>query len=218
MTRFLSTLAVAAFVTGCAAHTSVTTAHTVGKGNFQGAIEPGVGAIPPITAPTFNAAFRYGVSEKVDIGFRFGTVSYELTTKYMFSDPESDGTVVSLAPATTFWFLSAGGAGGGFFRFDSPLLIGIPVGESQFIVGPNWSFWSTFAGGAGVSAGGFSMGPGAHLAYSAKMGDNFRLHPELSVKMPALISFASSSVGSSSGGSTAYPLVGFTLGFLFGGN
>ena len=226
MHRALTVAAFALLIGGCSTHTAVQTAHTVGKGNFQGAVEPGVAVLPGVSvngtgtgsavAPTLNGAFRYGVSEKFDFGVRLGTVSYELTGKYMFT--EDTGTVISLAPSTTFWFLSVGGAGGGFFTFQTPLLIGIPVGESQFIVGPNLVFYSAFGGGDGVSAGGVSMGPGAHLAFSAKLGDNFRLHPELSLKMPGLIGFASAGGNSAAGTGSATPIVGFTIGLLFGGN
>ena len=220
MTRAFSLLTIAALLGGCAAHTSVTTAHTVGQGNFQGAIEPGVGSVSGLTAPTFNAAFRYGVSEKVDLGARLGSTAYEVTGKYMFTDTE--GTVVSIAPAATLFALGGGGAVGGFFTASTPVLIGIPVGESQFIVGPNWVIFSAFGGGGGTSAGALTMGPGAHLAYSAKLGDKFRLHPELSLKLPGVINFASAGAGGSSvsGGATSagIPVVGFTLGMLFGGN
>jgi len=220
MTRVLSLLAIAGLVGGCASHASVTTAHTVGEGNFQGAIEPGVGSVSTDVAPTFNAAFRYGVSEKVDIGARFGSIVYELTGKYMFTDTE--GTVVSIAPAATLFAIGGGGGGAGFFTASTPVLIGIPVGESQFIVGPNWVIYSAIGGGAGVSSGGLTMGPGAHLAYSAKMGEKFRLHPELSLKLPGVINFASAGAGGSSvsagSTSTGVPIVGFTLGMLFGGD
>jgi hypothetical protein len=211
MFRPLSALAVAAFASGCSTHTAVTTAHTIGAGNFQGAVEPGVGAIPVaglgvVATPTFNIAFRYGVSDKVDMGARLGSTSYDINGKYMFTD--TDGTIVSLAPSMTVIAFAAGGLGGGFFRMDTPLLIGIPVGESQFIVGPNWTLNSVFAAAGPVATGAFTMGPGAHLAYSAKMGKSFRLHPELSVKTPFLIGAIPN----------ASPTIGFTLGMLFGGN
>lgn len=218
-----------ALLGACSSHGSIQTAHTVGKGNFQGAIEPGVVMIPntvtlsgapgTLIFPSVNFAGRYGVTEKFDLGARLGSSLYEITTKFQFTD--DGGTIISLAPDATFAAFAVNGAGGGFFRFQTPLLIGLPAGENQFIVGPNWVFNSAFGGGGGQTAAVTGMGPGVQVAYSAKLADSFRLHPELSVKFPGLIALGTTSgtAGTASAGATTLtPVLGVNLGLLFGGN
>ncbi len=221
-------VAALALAVGCSSHGSIQTAHTVGEGNFQGAIEPGLIAVPntvnlnggsgTTVLPTVNFAGRYGVTDRFDLGGRFGSSLYEITAKFQFTD--DDGTVVSLAPDATFAFFAVGGVGAGVFRTQFPLLIGIPTGDHQLVVGPNWVFATTAAGGGGGAAGGTAMGPGAQVAYSLKLSDGFRLHPELSVKFPGMIAVAAASGGgatASGAGSSTTPVIGFNVGLLFGG-
>lgn len=218
-------LVLSALLVGCATHGGLTTAHGVGKGNLQGAVEPGVGMVAgdggSVIYPNLNLAMRYGVSDKVDIGGRIGTTSYEVIGKYVFTDGGTDQLVVSVAPSATFWAFSFGGAGGGFFAYQLPVLFGIPTGESQLVVGPKLKHVVGLASGGDASSSGSVIFGGAVVGYSAKLGDKFRLHPEVAVDVPLIAGASASAGGDSVGGSTSVggaALVGVNLGLLFGGN
>ena len=87
-----------------------------------------------------TVSVRGGVTDRLDIGGRIGQNLWDLHMKYQFSDPEGTGPVISFAPAISVypWLATAGdaGAGGLLGMVNLPVLIGIPVGEHQFVVGP----------------------------------------------------------------------------------
>lgn len=214
--------------TGCAT-SSVQTARTNGEGNFQFGVEPGVigalatggGATAGGVFPAFNIAGRYGISDSVDIGARIGSVGYEIQTKFMFTDPaDLSSTAISLAPAFTAIGYGGGGAGVGggvFFAVARvPLLVGIPVGDSEFVVAPRVSP-AFFAGGAGgESAGGFFLSAGGSAGFAARLGDKFWLMPEAGIDVP-VVAGAVTSGGSGAGAGFGGFIFNATVGLLFGG-
>lgn len=213
-------------LSGCAA-TAVQTARTNGAGKFQAGVEVAGGRsavtileeadIPlDTTIPVvgFNAAFRLGVHDNVDLGIRLGTTLYEIQLKGMFTEPDSP-VIVSLAPAFSYMPV------GEFFRWGNvpvPVLIGIPLGDGhEAVFAPrlrynfsvieiqNQEVLRTSAVSGGLSAG-----------FAWRIGGAFTLLPELGVDFPitdnievlgGLASF------SGIGGTTTT----FTVGFLFGG-
>jgi hypothetical protein len=209
---------------GCGVHSGVTTAHTVGKGAFQGAIEPGAviaaGGGASGAAPTLNFAFRYGVSDKVDFGVRLGTTTYELFTKVMLTEPDPSAVVASVAPHATVWALAIGGAGFGFFDLKVPVLIGVPVGESQLVLAPKARVFGALAGGSGASAQATLLMLGGGVGFSGKVGEKFRIHPEVTADIPVAAIAGASAGGTGTAGAavtTGGVLVGVNLGFLIGG-
>ncbi|MCA9570162.1 MAG: hypothetical protein KC656_20100 [Myxococcales bacterium] len=208
-------LLAALFLTGCAP-TLVQTARTVGEGNFQGAIEPGFTMVSAdgVTGgvPVVNFAGRYGVSEKVDVGVRIGSVGYALQGKFALTDPtDAAKTQISIVPE-----VSAIAAGGAFLaRANVGALFGIPVGESELTIGALTSNTIGGAGGAGGGAGGFVSQVGGSVGYAAKLGA-VRLMPEVGFK-PLVIGGGTASGAGSSGGVAFVPNVSFALGILVGG-
>lgn len=209
---------------GCATHGGVTTAHPIGEGNVQVGLEPGAavgaGGGQSAVLPTFNVAVRYGLSERAEIGGRLGTSAYEILGKVQLNTPGSD-MPISIAPSGHFVAFGAGGASAAYAAYQVPLLIGVPMGESQLVVGPKLKQHIFVGGGGGASAGGTVISGGGVVAYSLKAGDKFRFHPEVSFDVPFLGAVGGSAGGQGGGGAAVGAggaLIGFNLGLLFGGD
>lgn len=218
----------AVLLAGCSAHGGIQTAHGIGEGNFQGAVEPGaflgassagIGGVP-----TLNFAGRYGISDKVDLGLRFGSTLYELTGKVQFMGEGPDTQAGSVAPSLSYFGLKIDGEGATALNLRTPVLFGIPQGENQLVVGPNLGFTHLNTSLEGTTTNVWFLAAGGQVAYSAKLGDNFRLHPELALLVPVVFGVGATStttdlVDTSTSGVTASgTLIGLNLGLLFGGN
>ncbi len=202
--------AVAVVATGCW-NSTMQRAETLGQGNFEIAIEPGVVGVAGTSVddvgvgggflPSFNLAARFGVSDRVDLGARLGSGFAEFQMKFMLTDPSAD-TKISLAPYVTPAVFGGGGAAAGFLRAKVPLLIGFAAGaNNQVVLGPSIGTWAFLAGGGGAAAGGAAIYPGMSIGYSAQVGDSVRLHPEIGVDIPL--------VGVGGGGGFVDGAVGF---------
>jgi hypothetical protein len=222
----LSTFAVSVFaaaLSGCATIGTLQTAETNGAGQFQGAIEPAffgsAGSNGSGGFGYFNVSGRYGVNDRVDIGGRLGTSGLELTTKFMLTDPnDSRATQVSIAPSGGGIFFALGGAGGGIFNFQIPLIVGIPVGRHQLVVAPK--LHTLFAGGGsgGESAGVFVGSLGSSIGFAAKVAPSVRLMPEFAFVVPVVGGAAASGQGSEVvSGFADGVLFQASIGILFGG-
>lgn len=140
---------------GCATLGSIQRANTIGKGNWQGGIEPGVKGISTDgqvrVSADMAASIRAGVSDRVDLGGRIGQNFYDIHMKYQLTETDSSGPIVSFAPS--FSILGLPWDGGVFLwgQVNLPVLIGVPVGQSQIIFGPRLmdSFFGAAFGGEG---------------------------------------------------------------------
>jgi hypothetical protein len=216
MTSRALALAIAAMLglTGCPSIQSVQTAETVGEGNFQFAIEPGVigvaGGGTGGVLPTINLSARYGITDRFDLGGRFGTSLIELHVKYMFTDPSTaDSTVqAALAPQLGGVFIGGAGASAGYGWLTVPVLIDIPVGEHDFVIGPRAQVIFVGAGGAS----GAVLNVGSSVGFAAKVGKAARILPEFALVVP---------VFAGAGGETAFvgegALFTVNVGILLGG-
>lgn len=215
----MMTLAAVAMTGGCGSLGSVQRANTLGQGNVQVGIEPGViggaGGGAAAVGPSFDVSARGGISDKTDLGGRIGTGRYDIHMKTMFTDPESGGVVISLAPATTFF--GAGGTGGGGFLWtvNLPVLIGIPTGKSQIVLGPRLINVLTIGGAGGASGTVNVLSAGSSFGYALSLGDKFGMIPEFTIAVPVVGSAANGGESGSAalGGGL---LFSFKLGFLIG--
>lgn len=180
-------------LTGCPSIQSVQTAETVGEGNFQFAVEPGVIGVAatdadfPVVVPTINLSARFGVSERVDIGGRFGTSLIELHGKFMFTDPLDPGAVhVAFAPQLGGIFLAAGGESVSYGWLNAPILVDVPVGDHDVVLGPRVHTTFLGASGSGVSGGGAIVSVGSSVGFAARVGSNARVLPEFSLVVPVV--------------------------------
>lgn len=213
-----------ALAVGCATHGGVTTAHPVGQGNVQVGIEPGAAMVSgvdrPAVAPTFNVAVRYGVSDRVDLGGRLGTTGYELLGKIQLNQPGAD-VPISVAPSGHVVAWGRNDHGFAYVQYQVPLLVGIPLGESQLVVGPKVRHMIAVGGAGGHSSGGSVLMTGGVVALSLKAGNTFRFHPEVALDVPTIgtgLGEIGGGGGVAVGGGIGAALIGFNLGLLFGGD
>ena len=166
----------------------------LGKGNFEGAIEIGSSGIATGVAgevgaaPIVQAAGRVGVSDRVDIGALIGNgIGFELQSKFQLTNPESPFGV-AIAPQLTPLFFGVGGAGAGFVRFKVPVLLGFDVGQSQIVIGPAINASTAVAVAGTEAAAEWIVDPQLAVGVSLQVADNLRLHPEVGMAGPWLIS------------------------------
>lgn len=214
-------IALMAISSGCAT-SAFQTARTNGAGNFQFGVEPGIVGVSGggigLFAPSFNIAGRYGISDSIDIGARIGSLGYEVQTKFALNDHSAlDSLALALAPS--FTAIGFGGGGAGFFLLTAriPFLIGIPVGDSEFTLGPRLSPAFIAGGAGGDSAGGFGLSAGLSVGFAARVGDKFWIMPEGSIDTPLFGAVAAG--GDSASGTSFGDVVTYNAGvaLIFGG-
>lgn len=210
--------------TGCMAIGAVQTAQTLGEGNYEVSIEPGAyGAAARgenYTTFSTNVAFRFGITDRFDLGARVGSTLAEVQTKILLSDPDNDSFALSLAPAIGGFGFGAGGASIGVLNIPIPVLIGFKFGQHELTLGPRIQnvvlFGSASSGSASADAGVYVLMAGGSVGFAAQIAERFRLLPEISVAAPILGSASASAGGSSTG--TSSGLVTEAGGLLYMGN
>jgi len=206
---------------GCLTTGVVQTAETSGQDNFQFAFEPGVTGVAAsadgggggVAGPSFNLSARYGVSDKVDIGGRFGTTLIELSVKAMVTEVNPDELQISIAPHVGGLAVGAGGEGGGFLWVRVPVLFDVPIGQSDLVIGPTARVTTLFGGGAG----GVFIDAGSSLGYAARVGDRSRIIPEIGFSIPLLAGAADGQGNSGAIGLGNGLLFSFQVGVVLGG-
>jgi hypothetical protein len=202
---------------------AVQTAQTVGQGGYEVSIEPGAygAAAAGQNTTTFssNVAFRFGITDRFDIGGRVGTTLGELQTKILLSDPDNDGFALSLAPAIGGFGFGVGDASFGVLNIPIPVLIGFKFGPHELTLGPRIQnmvvFGSASAGGNSASTSVYVLMAGGSVGFAAQLGERFRLLPEIAIAAPIFGSASASANGSSTGSSGLVTQVG---GLLYMGN
>jgi hypothetical protein len=194
----------------CTAINQYQKAETLGEGNYEFAVEPTVwGAGGGNTNGFFtvapNITYRYGTSDRFDIGGRIGASGIELLTKWQLSDGD---TKISIAPS--FGGFAAGGSGAsvGFVQVGVPVLFGVPMGDSgELVLGPREQTYLVFGSGGGTAASGTAILLGGTVGYSAQASDRLRVHPEFGFLFPV--------VASASAGGTSASTASFGGGFIW---
>jgi hypothetical protein len=218
--------------TGCVSVSHVQTADTLGSGKFQFAIEPGVGGAAIIDTdsgtggslyyPHVDLAARYGVSDGVDLGVRFGSSLVELQSKFLLTDSQDPNKAISLAPSVMGVFIGSGAdeteGSLSYVNVAVPLLVGFKTrGGSEFVLGPRITGTRLSGSALEDNAAVNILSVGASVGYALRVTEGFRLMPEVGVSVPVLgevnTSQTDSEVASGFGGG----FVQFKLGFLFGG-
>lgn len=228
MNRWMSLAALGAGLTlsaGCATAVNVQRASTVGKGNFEGGIEPGVwgavGSAGGSTAagilPHVDFAFRYGLAERFDLGVRLGSSFVEAQFKGMFTDPDSS-FVVSLAPQVGGIFVGGVSTGGsstgsaGILNIGVPLMLGLKWGAGhELVVSPRVQNWLLLGGGSV----GYVLGVGGSIGNAFQLGENFAIMPEVGVVAPVYASAQGGGAFASTGLNSSV-IYTFKLGLLIG--
>ena len=174
--------------TGCLSGAGmVQTAQTVGQGGYELSLDPGVNAyFNPSTAgayPMGHVAFRYGVTDRVDLGVRLGSSLAEVQTKFLLTDPANETIAVSLAPAAGALFT---------FGFNGinivlPLLIGFKFGPHELTLGPRLQNGFVFAPDLSAQSRFNLFNAGLSLGFAAPVSEKFRILPELSILKPLAV-------------------------------
>jgi hypothetical protein len=217
----------AGLLAGCATTSSVETASTIGKGHFQIGAEPGVqyGGIsgyPQTLYPHIDVAFRYGLSDRIDLGARTGFSLADLKFKYLFTDPKNEDLAIAIGPQAGGIILSNDKATDIVLRLDVPLLIGIKNTKGgELVIGPRFLAWLIVAPGnlPGTTANIITAGPGLSVGYAIKLSETFRLMPEVAFAVPlgASVQEISKTLNISGTGTLPFaPVFQIKVGLLFG--
>lgn len=175
---------------GCASISSVQSADTLGKGNFQFGIEPGVLVAADVTGtsmtdpawlPHIDVSARWGVSERIDLGVRGGLSFLEFQSKFLFTRPGDPRLAVSLAPTLGGLVLNARGTGPqGIVNLAVPLLVGLKLSGNELVLGPRLQNLVLFDGQHTL----YGLGLGISIGYAWHLTDRFGLMPEAAIVVP----------------------------------
>ena len=225
-TYFLVMALVAGFIgTGCVSTSHVQTADTLGAGKSQFAVEPGAGAVAAFTGeegdsfyyPHVDLAYRYGVTDTLDLGVRFGSSAVELQAKILLSDPADPDKAISLAPAAMGYFFGGDGASVNYVNVSVPVLIGFKMSNgSEFVLGPRINATTIKIAGVGDTGRANVLSAGTSVGYALRVSDGFRLLPEIGVLFPLVGGLSTSDTDSEVVAGFESGFVQFKLGFLFG--
>lgn len=221
--RLLLLLPAVALLSGCPSFSTMGTARTLPKGKSQLFIAPGgmvltdfqrddTGAYQSYAFPSVEFGGRYGVTDRVELGGKLWFLGAEIDGKFALArspDPEH-GLDLAVAPALSVYPFTSGDQSATYLWVHLPLLIGVNTGGGQLVIGPRISDMLIAGAGDTINA----VWAGGSLGYAFKLGDGFRLLPEVSVAWPIHVT-----VGSTAD-TTLEPkgaLVQANLGFLFGG-
>ncbi len=213
---------------GCASVGGVQTANTVGKGGLEIGVEPGLQVLGGTTAtqlyPHLDAAVRYGFTERLDLGLRAGWSFFEAQAKYQLTQPGVRGLVLSVAPTMGGSVVLASGSTaavtdslGGILSASTPVLLGIPVGAHQLVLGVRTQHFF-FIRGTAPNLAAYLLGVGGSVGFALRFNDSLVLLPEVAGVWPV---FGGLSATSSDGvhpdylyGTSHTGIFQFKLGFL----
>lgn len=187
--RALALLAAIGTLQGCASIGSVQSADTLGEGNFQIGVEPGVHVAAPVNIqatgtvwPHGDVAFRYGIADRIDLGVRAGSSIIEAQSKFLLTTPGS-GFKLSLAPAAGFFVATEIGSAPAFSA-ALPVLLGIDLHPRfELVVGPRVQF--ELASDASGTA--MQVGVGSSVGVLMQLHRLFALMPEVAFSVPAVL-------------------------------
>lgn len=214
--------------TGCASISHVQTADTLGAGKFQFALEPGAGGAAVLTNvegaedgvyyPHVDLAVRYGVTDTVDLGVRFGSSLVELQGKFLLSRLDDTGKAISLAPALMGYSASSQGDRVSYVNVAVPVLIGLKTtGGSELVLGPRVVGTRVSLSSSDGTEGNFNvLSVGASVGYALRVGEGFRLLPEVGFTVPVVGAVDTNETDSDVVSGFGGGFVQFKLGFLFG--
>lgn len=171
----------AALLAGCLT-TPVQRVESLGKGKVEVAVEGGASLLEEQPTPAANIAARVGVSDRVDLGLRVGSWLYEVQAKVRLTD-DGASVPVSLAPSTMVLYgrdpFDSSGSGerlGGAF-LNLPVLVGVPLGRHQLVLGPGANTILAFA----EDRVRFGVEGRMSVGLSLRIARGFRVHPEIAV-------------------------------------
>jgi hypothetical protein len=192
--NWVSSVLAAAFAAGCASATSLQLPQTVGRGNWQFAVEDSyegqVNRNALTSYPMCGVTIRYGIVDRLDIAGTIGPSGLELSTKVQLT-PTGSSTIVSLVPTL---------AGSGtyadnlillVYQADLALLVGKELKRDVQLVIGGRAHETLIGGAAGISTSTTAyiatsyVGGSVGVAFPLWRG---RLLPEIGFLYPVLTS------------------------------
>jgi hypothetical protein len=220
--------------TGCASFTSMQTASVVPEGKVRGFVAPEtVGIVTSDTGsgtgsafvPQIEAGVRVGLGHGWDLGAKAWLLGFEVDGKYELLN--SGGNILSFGPGVGYFGANSSNTGSSgslnIVTFYVPLYYGLKLGEHELVISPKaidqLILGNGTDSGGNTSSSGNVLWVGGSVGIALKVGQSFRLVPEISVMYPAAISGTTvSATGSSSSGTVSggAVMVQGGVGFLFG--
>jgi hypothetical protein len=162
--------------------------------------------------PHVDLGLRYGVTDTVDLGVRFGSSLVELQSKFLLTRPEDPNKAISLAPSVMGLLVGSGDDNVSYVNAAMPVLVGFKTsGGSEFVLGPRVALTHLSVGDASATF----ISAGASVGYALRVTNGFRLMPEVAVSYP-LVGALSTSTDSDVVSGFNGGFVQVKLGFLFG--
>ena len=178
-------LALGALLGGCVTVGNFQRAETLGKGGWEVGIESSAYGLPAPegsqVVPMLGISVRGGVTRRFDLGGRVSSGAAELQGKVQLTPPRGDGPViVSLAPTVGGSGIGFGGYSVGLVYGQLPVLVGIPIGESELTFSPKFVVATAFSGSDELSGTATRLGVGAGVGFAARVTKKLTLVPEVS--------------------------------------
>jgi len=177
-----------ALLPGCTfTHLSpIMTADPAGARHFEAAFEPGASLVTQedemTVWPRGSVALRYGVGPRLDLAARVGTGGVQLGGRVALGDPTARRLSVALAPMVSSGQRGIGAYGGSAIL---PVLVGVPLGTHQLVIGPHLQGWAIteLIEGSGREWATYA-GPGGSLGLALTASERLRILPEVAAFMP----------------------------------
>ena len=212
----------ALLVAGCPTATNLTSARTLDKGALEVTLAPtflngvavrteeGDVAAGFVGVPSAEGQMRYGITDNLEIGAKLwlGGFAGHFKVGLLRSETAEEGFNLSFDPGVSYTGLGSGDARVDMLYVYLPVLAGYRFNGHELTVGPRLVPVLLGASAGSSSGSGYTVLGGGSVAVSFRLGDAFRLTPELSLLAP-LGQDASEGAGG---------LAQFSLGFSFGTN
>ena len=182
-------LALGVSLTGCASYSNMGLARTLDKGRFQIAAAPAAvrnvgnysGAQNDALQWQGDLAARFGITDHTELGLKLWLGGGVIDSKFsLLRSDGNSGVDVAIDPGVGIRFGSTVPWVG---IVQLPVLIGINFGGSQLVLAPKLVDEISL----GRQQTGHTLLVGSSVGYALKLGEGFRIMPEVTVMYPTLV-------------------------------
>ena len=164
---------------GCATTAILQSPTPLGAGQLELAAEPGVFGVgvpgDGSMIPHLGLSARYGLSDRLDVGARLHGGGLQATGRFALTEPGAP-IAAALTPALGLGALPDDDLVS--LTAQLPVLVGLPVGAHQLILGAQAHAWAFKDSPTGF---GYALSPGGSVGFAARVSDRLTLLPEASM-------------------------------------